>query len=951
MQPLATTDRALLATLLPLCCFVYGLHLWSVLTRDLASNSIYAAPASAEDAYPTVGGFYPESREAGIAFERGDRLIRVGDRDLSGVGYAEFDGLLLERTGPARWVEVEYERGGERRVGELRAIPYPLPWHRTPMIVSLFCVGLVVMLRGRDRRQARLVFAGFIGLSFVLAQFRGGPAWITELGLMMRFLGAPMAFGLVIAAMSTVPDARGQPSKAVIGLAIASGAFSLLMRASYHFEFPLSSEMAPRGALLSDVAFIVIALCVPRWRAFPAKVPIACALAAVPMIVGSIIPVIQPDTHLASPLHAVGYFALALIPIVLASRMVTHQLFDVDRVLSAAATYTLIVTIAFAALLGLMPSLALAISALTGVSTGVAQALSSAALALALIPGNRWLRPRVEAFFFPERQAFAAGIERLRARLETCESAAGVLTELGVEIDRLLRLSRSIAYLKRANEFYECFSNVAHPEFGDARRFEAIIDAETPTRALSGLSSAVSLRGSQQPPFDETYRHELVELGFHVLLPIQRSGELEGFLCLGEKGSGGEYSEVELSLLTAAADRAAARLEAFAARRLANEVDTVDPVGLARSGFMARASHDLRQPIHALSLFAAALAQRSHDASISDLARNIGRSTEALREMFDGLLDLSRIELGSLEPKLVKVDLQPLFERLASELGAMAVEKGLSLKVPKTTLSVESDAGLLGRIVQNLVLNALRYTDRGAVVLGARRRGDEVRIEVLDSGPGISAADQQAIFREFARVRDDERESDEGLGLGLAIVDRLADLLGHRVEVDSEVGRGSRFTVIAKRSRQPWAPASAGRPADSVQGLAGRAVLVIDDDPSVREATSLLLETWGCRVAAIATPEEIPQAIEEFQGHVDAVIADYRLERDVTGIDVIRALRAEVGREVPAMLITGDAVGPHSTEAAGLPVLAKPLAPARFRSMLVHLLNRPDSRSPLSSRD
>ena len=933
--------------IIPLCLIVFGLHIWSVVTRDLASNAIYAAPAPGPDAYPTVGGFYPESHEVGIEFQRGDRLLRVGDYDLKGVGYTRFDGLVLERTSGARRVEIEFERDGVVAVAEIRAIPYPMPWHRMPMMISLFGVGVIVMFRGRDRRQARLVFAGFLSLTIVLAQFRGGPSWITELGLLIRYLGAPIAFALSIAAMMTVPEARGRPSKWGVAVCLACGLFSLLMRSSYYFEFPLSSSMAPRGALLSDVTFIVLALFAPRWRLFPIGIPIACMLAAVPMIAGSIIPVIVPGSHLAAPLHAVGYFALALIPIVLLSRIVTHGLFDVDRVLSAAATYTLLVTVAFGALLGLMPSIALGLSATTGVSNGSAQMLASFALALAFIPANRWLRPRVEMFFFPERQEFAMGIESLRRQLETCNNTTAVLVELCSELNRLLRTTSSSAYARSGNVFYECFSKGAGARERGAS--ELLINAETPSNALREITSAVVLKGAGLTPFDPAYRDELTRLGFHVLLPIKRSGELEGFLCLGEKGSGGDYSEVEISLLTAIADRASARLEQFVAAQLADEVEAADHQSLTRSRFMAKASHDLRQPLQALSLFAGALSQRSEDAQVGDLARNISRSTAALREMFDGLLDLSRIEVGSVEPKLSDVALGPLFRRLESELAPIAEKKGLRLRIAKTTLSVESDRTLLGRILQNLVLNAIRYTDRGGVVLGARRRGDSVHIEVIDTGPGISEKDRQLIFKEFERITDDQRAAEEGLGLGLAIVERLAGLLGHRVELASKLEAGSRFTIVALRRQPDPKPDPAIHVADAVAGLEDRAVLVIDDDASIREASRILLENWGCKVATIATLSEIPDAIDRLGGSVDAAIADYRLAGGETGTEAIRILRDAVGHEVPAVLITGNSVGLDDMQTDGLPVLSKPLAPARLRSLLVHMLRAGQSSS--SSKD
>ena len=423
------------------------------------------------------------------------------------------------------------------------------------------------------------------------------------------------------------------------------------------------------------------------------------------------------------------------------------------------------------------------------------------------------------------------------------------------------------------------------------------------------------------------------------------AGNSRGFCVWAKKGSGGDYSEVELSLLTAIADRASARLEQFVAAQLADEVEAADHQSLTRSRFMAKASHDLRQPLQALSLFAGALSQRSEDAQVGDLARNISRSTAALREMFDGLLDLSRIELGSVEPHLSDVALGPLFKRLESELSPIAEKKGLRLRIVPTTLSIESDRTLLGRILQNLVLNAIRYTDRGGVVLGARRRGDSVRLEVIDTGPGISEKDRQLIFKEFERITDDQRAAEEGLGLGLAIVERLAGLLGHRVELTSELEAGSRFTIVALRRQSDPKPDPAIHVADAVAGLEGRAVLVIDDDASIREASRALLENWGCKVATIATLAEIPHAIERLGGSVDAAIADYRLAGGETGTEAIRVLRDAVGYEIPAVLITGNSVGLDEMQTGGLPVLAKPLAPARLRSLLVHMFRTGQSSS------
>jgi CheY-like chemotaxis protein len=253
---------------------------------------------------------------------------------------------------------------------------------------------------------------------------------------------------------------------------------------------------------------------------------------------------------------------------------------------------------------------------------------------------------------------------------------------------------------------------------------------------------------------------------------------------------------------------------------------------------------------------------------------------------------------------------------------------------------------MLKRILDNLIANALRYTQGGRVLVGARRRGDSIRIEVYDTGPGIPAEALDDIFLEFHQLGNPERDRRKGLGLGLAIVKRLAELLGHRIEVRSTVGRGSRFAVTLPAASLTT---SAGQPFSSTQAptafalgedLQGRRVLVLDDDASVLEAMRVLLERWGCDVVTAATPEEAEASVTSTSP--DLLIVDYRLRHHASGIDTIGRLSALARTAVPALVITGDTAPDRLREAqeSGYPLLHKPVKPAQLRSVMRHLVGR-----------
>lgn len=251
-----------------------------------------------------------------------------------------------------------------------------------------------------------------------------------------------------------------------------------------------------------------------------------------------------------------------------------------------------------------------------------------------------------------------------------------------------------------------------------------------------------------------------------------------------------------------------------------------------------------------------------------------------------------------------------------------------------------SDAGMLQRILANLISNALRYTKNGQVLVGVRRKGDSIRIDVIDTGPGIPNESREDIFLEFHQLGNPERDRRQGLGLGLAIVRRLAGLLGHQIELSSAVGRGSRFSVLLPRAPQAQVLEPLSAPASLVGDMRGCRVLVLDDEVSVLDAMRRLLENWGCQVITTATPEDAAQHFGPAAPPVDLLIVDYRLRRHVSGIETIGRLRELAGTRVPALVITGDTAPDRLREAqeSGYPLLHKPVMPARLRATMQELI-------------
>ncbi|MFV3305921.1 ATP-binding protein [Pseudomonas sp. NY15181] len=377
---------------------------------------------------------------------------------------------------------------------------------------------------------------------------------------------------------------------------------------------------------------------------------------------------------------------------------------------------------------------------------------------------------------------------------------------------------------------------------------------------------------------------------------------------------------------------------------LREQRDRAQAADHAKTRFLAAASHDLRQPIHALGLFVGALASLAERGPVNavqarDIATRLRAMLGNLGSLLNGLLDISRLDAGVVPLAREPIALQRLFTDLQVEFAGTAAEHSLRWRVCGSRLWVDSDPVLLKRLLDNLLANAFRYTRSGGVLLGCRRHGQEVEIQVLDTGIGIHPSQQEMVFEEFVQLHNAERDRKQGLGLGLAIVRHTARLLGHGMRLQSQPGRGSLFAVRLPLV-QAQAPCPTADPVPDGLGTEALGIMVVDDERDVLHALGNLLEVWGHRVYPGTT------ALQACQRHIEAshrgpapvhlILTDYRLGEGQTGEEAIRRIRSYLSRQVPALIVTGDTSPERLREATahGYRLLYKPLDTEQLREAI-----------------
>jgi len=408
---------------------------------------------------------------------------------------------------------------------------------------------------------------------------------------------------------------------------------------------------------------------------------------------------------------------------------------------------------------------------------------------------------------------------------------------------------------------------------------------------------------------------------------------------IGRRSDGSEFPvEISLSPVTTSSgafvssvirdvtDRKRMEQEIKAAQQAAERAQK------ANTAFLAAASHDLRQPVQALNLLNGALRRTVKDKRALEMIDSQEHSLTAMTNLLNSLLDISRLDAGAVTPEIEEFPMQRLIGRLSAEFGRQASHKGLDFHADPCGVTVRSDPNLLSEIIQNLVSNAIRYTDKGSVRMKCNCRDGRCWLEVTDTGIGIEADQLEAIFKEFHQAKT-PGASKEGFGLGLAIVRRLGDLLGHEIRVDSQPGRGSTFSVAV-----PVVAGSGDAPADDLDALPSDAeggagvVVLIEDDVRVANAWGLLLEAEGYRVASAASAPEARAMIEHLDAVPSLVISDFHLLDGSTGVEAVTGIREFFGVNIPAFIVSGDTtkVVKEARPVDNCTLMSKPVNTARL---------------------
>ncbi len=515
-----------------------------------------------------------------------------------------------------------------------------------------------------------------------------------------------------------------------------------------------------------------------------------------------------------------------------------------------------------------------------------------------------------------------------------------------------------------ANAYYQIRNAVRLPvaDFRDDSLFDA--DAAFASGPLAYVDVGVSLEQIAQFQRNTLIRAMLLMLAALALTGVlawrlssrltgqlQHVGQVVGRLACDDLAVRTHLPpEGEVGALAAGVNNMAEALQAHrselekrireATADLAAKKDMAERANQAKTRFFAAASHDLRQPLHALSLFVSALKARNRQPEAQTLIDNIEASTATMELLFNALLDISRLDAGAIESHSVHFPLRKLVLDLEHQFSALAADKQLRLRFRPCDVTLYSDPLLIERILVNLIANAIRYTDDGGVLLACRRRGRLVRLSVIDTGRGIPPDQQESVFHEFVQLHNPARDRNKGLGLGLAIVSRLGRLLGHRVDLRSRPGHGSVFSIDvplgdAGLIQPPMAASVPGPiPADAL-------VLLVDDESAILRGMAELFDNWNIDLVTAHSAAEAEQWLASIGRVPDVIVSDYRLPDD-DGIAVIARLRQKFGREIPAIVVTGD-TAPDTIQRitqAGFPLLHKPLRPAKLRALLTHLIQQ-----------
>jgi len=366
--------------------------------------------------------------------------------------------------------------------------------------------------------------------------------------------------------------------------------------------------------------------------------------------------------------------------------------------------------------------------------------------------------------------------------------------------------------------------------------------------------------------------------------------------------------------------------------------DQAEQANTQKTKFLAAVSHDLRQPLHAMGLFMSSLKTQLNNNKQQSLFANADMARDALVEMFDALLDISRLETGSVKPVIRHHSLAPIIDELISSFSVQAQQKSIKLHAKNIDHIVQTDAILLTGLLRNLLDNAVKYTDEGEILIECQVKQKALKISIQDTGCGIDSTQQQNIFAEYHQLNNPQRNRENGLGLGLSIVQKTADLLDYPLQLVSEQNKGSRFSLIVPLGDKTQIETPISNTSRKV--FSHLSIMIIDDDPQVREASTQLLSDWSYTALSYASSDEAINAYQQHQQAPDLLICDYRLENNQTGLDAIADIRKVMDPQLPALIITADT---HQETLRNITekdffVLKKPVKPAQLKMLISELL-------------
>ncbi|HEY5827076.1 MAG TPA: response regulator [Hyphomicrobiaceae bacterium] len=517
-----------------------------------------------------------------------------------------------------------------------------------------------------------------------------------------------------------------------------------------------------------------------------------------------------------------------------------------------------------------------------------------------------------------------AGISEMKAAEQEIEAARAYLDSIIATIRQpLVVLDDELRVISASSSFHRTFS--VKPEDLIGRHLLAAGD-HLDVAALREFLASIQARGTSIN--DHEVELELPTLGRRTFLMSARVLR--------------EAPAARRKILVAIVDVTEARREGRVLEAAKSEAERAN---VGKSRFLAAASHDLRQPLQTISLLQGMLEKRVHDEATRRLVHRLDETVRTMSSVLDKLLDINQLEAGIVRPAIVDFPISRLLEEMRTEFTYHTETNGLGWRVVPSGLTVRSDPRLLEQILRNLLSNAVKYTAGGRLLLGCRRRADMLRIEVWDTGAGIPELELQAIFEEFHQLDNPARERSKGLGLGLAIVQRLSDLLGHKIDVRSRLGTGSVFSIEvplgrAETAREPIVDQGRAQADATARGT----ILIVEDDPAVLEMLQLLFDDDGHRTLIAADGRKALELAAEGSTTLDLIVADYNLPKGLNGLQIIGKLQEQARRAIPAIILTGDISADSLREIAGHDCvhLNKPVRARELTSLARRLLARPE---------